>query len=67
MVTMIFLQHYLSRKVTSGQLTDRQYKTRMVKEVLEGAGLDQAITYSLVSKEDATAFCDATGVKQLIY
>ncbi|HDG5981276.1 TPA: phenylalanine--tRNA ligase subunit beta [Staphylococcus aureus] len=43
-------------KVTSGQLTDRQYKTRMVKEVLEGAGLDQAITYSLVSKEDATAF-----------
>ncbi|HCT9727461.1 TPA: phenylalanine--tRNA ligase subunit beta [Staphylococcus aureus] len=44
------------KKVTSGQLTDRQYKTRMVKEVLEGAGLDQAITYSLVSKEDATAF-----------
>ncbi|HCW7433186.1 TPA: phenylalanine--tRNA ligase subunit beta [Staphylococcus aureus] len=43
-------------KVTSGQLTDRQYKTRMVKEVLEGAGLDRAITYSLVSKEDATAF-----------
>ncbi|HHO1850663.1 TPA: phenylalanine--tRNA ligase subunit beta [Staphylococcus aureus] len=43
-------------KVTSGQLTDRQYKTRMVKEVLEGSGLDQAITYSLVSKEDATAF-----------
>lgn len=43
-------------KVTSGQPTDRQYKTRMVKEVLEGAGLDQAITYSLVSKEDATAF-----------
>ncbi|HCX9208079.1 TPA: phenylalanine--tRNA ligase subunit beta [Staphylococcus aureus] len=43
-------------KVTSGQLTDRQYKTRMVKEVLEGAGLDQAITYSLVSKEGATAF-----------
>ncbi|MBU5135560.1 phenylalanine--tRNA ligase subunit beta [Staphylococcus aureus] len=43
-------------KVTSGQLTDRQYKTRMVKEVLEGTGLDQAITYSLVSKEDATAF-----------
>ncbi|HAY3409579.1 TPA: phenylalanine--tRNA ligase subunit beta [Staphylococcus aureus] len=43
-------------KVTSGQLTDRQYKTRIVKEVLEGAGLDQAITYSLVSKEDATAF-----------
>ncbi|EOG5868834.1 phenylalanine--tRNA ligase subunit beta [Staphylococcus aureus] len=43
-------------KVTSGQLTDRHYKTRMVKEVLEGAGLDQAITYSLVSKEDATAF-----------
>lgn len=47
---------HVFEKVTSGQLTDRQYKTRMVKEVLEGAGLDQAITYSLVSKEDATAF-----------
>ena len=36
--------------VTSGELTDRQFKTRTVKETLEGAGLDQAITYSLVSK-----------------
>jgi hypothetical protein len=25
--------------VTSGKLTDRQYKTRTVKETLEGAGL----------------------------
>ena len=37
--------------VTSGSLTDRQYKTRTVKDTLEGAGLDQAITYSLVSKD----------------
>ena len=39
--------------VTSGSLTDRQYKTRTVKETLEGAGLDQAITYSLISKDHA--------------
>ena len=42
--------------VTSGSLTDRQYKTRTVKETLEGAGLDQAITYSLVSKDHAKDF-----------
>lgn len=42
--------------VTSGSLSDRQYKTRTVKETLEGAGLDQAITYSLVSKEHAKDF-----------
>ena len=40
-------------EVTSGELTDRQHKTRTVKETLEGAGLNQAITYSLVSKEHA--------------
>ena len=38
------------KDVTSGELTDRQFKTRTVKETLEGAGLNQAITYSLVSK-----------------
>ncbi|MDU0996203.1 MAG: phenylalanine--tRNA ligase subunit beta [Staphylococcus lugdunensis] len=42
--------------VTSGELTDRQHKTRIVKETLEGAGLDQAITYSLVSKDHAKDF-----------
>lgn len=42
--------------VTSGSLTDRQYKTRTVKDTLEGAGLDQAITYSLVSKDHAKDF-----------
>ena len=42
--------------VTSGKLTDRQYKTRTVK-TLEGAGLNQAITYSLVSKDHAKDFC----------
>ena len=44
------------KDVTSGELTDRQFKTRTVKETLEGAGLDQAITYSLVSKNHATDF-----------
>ncbi|MGZ2417143.1 phenylalanyl-tRNA synthetase beta chain [Staphylococcus caledonicus] len=43
-------------EVTSGELTDRQYKTRTVKETLEGAGLNQAITYSLVSKDHAKDF-----------
>ncbi|PTE74572.1 phenylalanine--tRNA ligase subunit beta [Staphylococcus devriesei] len=43
-------------EVTSGELTDRQYKTRTVKDTLEGAGLNQAITYSLVSKDHAQDF-----------
>lgn len=43
-------------EVTSGELTDRQHKTRTVKETLEGAGLNQAITYSLVSNEHAKDF-----------
>lgn len=43
-------------EVTSGTLTDRQRKTRIVKETIEGAGLNQAITYSLVSKEHAKDF-----------
>ncbi|WP_436875505.1 phenylalanine--tRNA ligase subunit beta [Mammaliicoccus sciuri] len=38
---------------TAGYLTDNQLKTRKVKEILEGAGLDQAITYSLVRKDIA--------------
>ncbi len=42
-------------KVTSGQLTDRQYKTRMVKEVLRRYQIQDGLSYSLVSKEDATA------------
>ena len=32
------------KDVTSGELTDRQFKTRTVKETLEGAGLDQALS-----------------------
>ncbi|QUX19340.1 phenylalanine--tRNA ligase subunit beta [Staphylococcus haemolyticus] len=43
-------------EVTRGELTDRQHKTRTVKETLEGAGLNQAITYSLVSKDHAKDF-----------
>ncbi|BCU52051.1 phenylalanine--tRNA ligase beta subunit [Staphylococcus auricularis] len=42
--------------VTHGALTDRQAKTRTVKGLLEGAGLSQAITYSLVSKDRAQDF-----------
>lgn len=43
-------------EVTSGELTDRQHKTRTLKETLDSAGLNQAITYSLVSKDHAKDF-----------
>ncbi|MCU5745698.1 phenylalanine--tRNA ligase subunit beta [Staphylococcus sp. SQ8-PEA] len=42
--------------VTNGALTDKQAKTRAVKATLEGAGLNEAINYSLVSKEDASSY-----------
>jgi phenylalanyl-tRNA synthetase beta chain len=42
--------------VTSGKLTDRQAKTRIVKGSLEGAGLSEAINYSLINKERARQF-----------
>ncbi|NWK84519.1 phenylalanine--tRNA ligase subunit beta [Staphylococcus sp. GSSP0090] len=42
--------------VTHGALTDRQSKSRIVKATLEGAGLNQAINYSLVDKERAKDF-----------
>lgn len=42
--------------VTSGKLTDRQAKTRIVKGSLEGAGLSEAINYSLINKERAQQF-----------
>ncbi|MGI2285638.1 phenylalanine--tRNA ligase subunit beta [Staphylococcus cohnii] len=42
--------------VTPGTLNDRQAKTRIVKATLEGAGLSQAIDYSLVDKARATDF-----------
>lgn len=41
---------------TAGHLTENQLKTRKVKEILEGAGLNQAITYSLVHKEVAKKY-----------
>lgn len=43
-------------QVTSGQLTDRQSKTRILKRTLEGAGLSEAITYSLVDRARGKAF-----------
>lgn len=42
--------------VTHGALTDKQAKSRIVKETLEGAGLSQAINYSLVDRERAQDF-----------
>ncbi|RIP33633.1 phenylalanine--tRNA ligase subunit beta [Staphylococcus gallinarum] len=42
--------------VTHGALTDRQAKSRIVKATLEGAGLSQAINYSLLDKERAQDF-----------
>lgn len=41
---------------TPGGLTPYQAKRRIVRQFLEGAGLYQAITYSLTSKEQAQAF-----------
>jgi phenylalanyl-tRNA synthetase beta chain len=41
---------------TPGQLTDYQLKRRIVRRYLEGAGLYQAITYSLTNKEKATQY-----------
>lgn len=46
----------LFEHVTPGTLNDRQAKTRIVKATLEGAGLSQAINYSLVDKARATDF-----------
>jgi phenylalanyl-tRNA synthetase beta chain len=41
---------------TPGYLTDFQQKRRVVRRYLEGAGLYQAVTYSLTSTEKATQF-----------
>ncbi|MBS2969951.1 phenylalanine--tRNA ligase subunit beta [Metabacillus sp. KIGAM252] len=41
---------------TPGKLTEYQAKRRKVRKYLEGAGLLQAITYSLTSKEKAIQF-----------
>ena len=43
-------------QVTSGELTDNQAKARQIKATLEGAGLSQAINYSLISKKRAQDF-----------
>lgn len=42
--------------VTSGELTDKQAKARQIKATLEGAGLSQAINYSLINKARAQDF-----------
>ncbi|MFJ7679046.1 phenylalanine--tRNA ligase subunit beta [Peribacillus sp. NPDC097198] len=41
---------------TPGQLTDYQMKRRKVRRTLEGAGLYQAVTYSLTSEDKAAQF-----------
>lgn len=41
---------------TPGKLTDYQKKRRVVHQFLEGAGLYQAVTYSLTSEEKAPQF-----------
>ncbi|MDQ0220115.1 phenylalanine--tRNA ligase subunit beta [Peribacillus cavernae] len=43
-------------EATHGRLTAYQQKRRQVRKVLEGAGLYQAVTYSLTSKEKASQF-----------
>jgi phenylalanyl-tRNA synthetase beta chain len=41
---------------TPGKLSDYQEKRRIVRQYLEGAGLYQAVTYSLTSEEKAAQF-----------
>jgi phenylalanyl-tRNA synthetase beta chain len=41
---------------TPGKLSDYQEKRRIVRQYLEGAGLFQAVTYSLTSEEKAAQF-----------
>ena len=41
---------------TPGRLSEYQLKRRLVRRYLEGAGLYQAITYSLTNREKATRF-----------
>ncbi len=41
---------------TPGHLSDYQQKRRVVRRFLEGAGLYQAVTYSLTSEDKATQF-----------
>jgi len=43
-------------RATPGRLTDYQQKRRIARRTLEGAGLYQAITYSLTSPEKAVQF-----------
>lgn len=41
---------------TAGYLTDRQKTRRIIRRTLSDFGLDEVITYSLVSKKEATLF-----------
>ncbi|MBN8208545.1 phenylalanine--tRNA ligase subunit beta [Bacillus sp. NTK071] len=45
---------------TPGQLSDYQKKRRRVRRALEGAGLDQTVTYSLTSPSKRIFFSDET-------
>nr|WP_295969943.1 phenylalanine--tRNA ligase subunit beta [uncultured Bacillus sp.] len=45
---------------TPGALTDYQQKRRIARRTLEGAGLYQAVTYSLTSEEKAAQFASET-------
>ncbi|NSL51538.1 phenylalanine--tRNA ligase subunit beta [Calidifontibacillus erzurumensis] len=45
---------------TPGKLTDYQRKRRKVRSFLEGAGMTEAVTYSLTSSEKAEWFKDET-------
>ncbi len=48
----------LPKQTTSGRLTDIQELKRRMKNNLLGSGLDEAITYSLVSRKQAVMFDD---------
>ena len=56
MAMIIFQKHCQSVQQLQDRLTDYQKKRRVVRQYLEGAGLYQAVTYSLTSEEKAAQF-----------
>jgi phenylalanyl-tRNA synthetase beta chain len=54
---------YINKKPSQGTLTPYQAKRRKVRRYLEGAGLFEAVTYSLTSPDKATRFTQLEDVK----
>jgi len=55
----------LASSVAKGALTDKQLTLRKIRSYLEGSGLDEVITYSLVSDTEVNIFQDDKFVRKL--